>query len=91
MVSPRKKATLKGILFGSRTMHLMRKCPCPVWAIKPVKRKKYARILAAVDSSSFNDETNALNIKIMELATSLAELEESELHVVHCWTYPMEI
>ena len=90
IVSPRKKAKLKGILFGSRSMHLMRKCPCPVWAIKPAKRKKYARILAAVDSSPFNDERNALDIKIMELATSLAELEGSELHVVHCWTYPHE-
>jgi universal stress protein E len=90
MVNPRKKTKLKGILFGSRTMHLMRKCPCPVWAIKPAKRKKYARILAAVDSSPFNDERNALDIKIMELATSLAELEGSELHVVHCWTYPHE-
>ena len=74
------------ILFGSRTTHLMRKCPCPVWAIKPAKRNKYARILAAVDSSPFDDERNALNIKIMELATSLAELDGSELHVVHCWT-----
>lgn len=90
MVSPRKKAKLKGILFGSRTMHLMRKCPCPVWAIKPAKKKKYTRILAALDSSPFNDERNALDIKIMELATSLAELEGSELHVVHCWTYPHE-
>ena len=90
MVSPRKKAKLKGILFGSRTMHLMRKCPCPVWAIKPAKKKKYTRILAAVDSSPFNDERNALDIKIMELATSLAELEGSELHVVHCWAYPHE-
>ncbi|MBN1545387.1 MAG: universal stress protein [Syntrophaceae bacterium] len=86
MLIPRKKAKLKDVLFGSRTMHLMRKCPCPVWAIKPTKRKKYARILAAVDPSPFDEERNALNIKIMEVATSLAELEGSELHVVHCWT-----
>ena len=86
MLSPRKKTKVKMILFGSRTMHLIRKCPCPVWAIKPTKRKKYARILAAVDPLPFDDERNALNIKIMEMATSLAESEESELHVVHCWT-----
>ena len=86
MLSPQKKAKVKMMLFGSRTMHLMRKCPCPVWAIKPTKLKKYVRILAAVDASPFDDERNALNIKIMELATSLAELEGSELHVVHCWT-----
>lgn len=85
MLTPRKKAKLKEVLFGSRIMHLMRKCPCPVWAIKPAKRKKYARILAPVDSSPLDDERNTLNIKIMDLAISLAELEESELHVVHCW------
>jgi len=90
MLSPRKKAKVKMILFGSRTMHLIRKCPCPVWAIKPTKRKKYARILAAVDPLPFDDERNALNIKIMEMATSLAELEGSELHVVHCWTPYLE-
>lgn len=40
---------LKEILFGSTAMHLMRKCPCPVWVIKPTHRKKYVRIMAAVD------------------------------------------
>jgi universal stress protein E len=86
MLSPRRKVKLKEILFGSRIMHLMRKCPCPVWAIKPTERKKYARILAAVDPVAFYDERNALDIKIMELATSLAEPEGSELHVLNCWT-----
>jgi nucleotide-binding universal stress UspA family protein len=26
---------LKQVLFGSTSMHLMRKCPCPVWVMKP--------------------------------------------------------
>jgi len=90
MLSPRKKAKFKDVLFGSRIMHLMRKCPCPVWAIKPSKHKKYDRILAAVDPGPFNDERNALNIKIMELATSLARLEASDLYVVHCWSSALE-
>ena len=36
-------------LFGSEDMHLLRKCPCPVWLIKPGKQNSYRRILAAVD------------------------------------------
>jgi nucleotide-binding universal stress UspA family protein len=40
MLSPRKKAKVQEMLFGSRIMHLMRKCPCPVWAIKPSRHKK---------------------------------------------------
>ncbi|KPJ95774.1 MAG: universal stress protein, UspA, partial [Gammaproteobacteria bacterium SG8_11] len=35
--------------FGSDDMHLLRKCPCPVWLIKPQAPKSYRRILAAVD------------------------------------------
>ena len=79
------KGGLKEILFGSTAMHLMRKCPCPVWVIKPTHRKKYARIMAAVDPDPSDEVKNALNTKIMELATSLARLEGSEFHVVHAW------
>jgi len=71
-------------------MHLMRKCPCPVWAIMPTKRKQYTRILSAVDPVPADDERNALNIKIMEIATSLAQAEGSELHIIHCWTAEMQ-
>jgi len=73
------------ILFGSTAMHLMRKCPCPVWVIKPTHRKKYGRIMAAVDPEPSDEVKKALNTKIMELATSLARLGGSEFHVVHVW------
>lgn len=80
------KAGLKQRLFGSTSMHLMRKCPCPVWVMKPTRRKRYARILAAVDPDSSNEEQTLLDIKIMDLATSLTQMEKSELHIVHAWT-----
>lgn len=90
MLSPRKKPRWREMLFGNRIMHLMRKCPCPVWAIKPSKEKTYARILVAVDPVPSDDERNALNIKIMEIAASLAASEASELHIIHCWNFPYE-
>ena len=77
------KSTAKQLLFGSTDMHLMRKCPCPVWVIKSSKRKQYARILAAVDPDPSNEEAKELNTLIMDLATSLAMQERSELHIVH--------
>lgn len=80
------KVELKDRLFGSTSMHLMRKCPCPVWVMKPTRRKRYARIVAAVDPDSSDEERNLLNVKILELATSLAQTEKSELHIVHAWT-----
>ena len=78
---------LKGRLFGSTSLHLMRKCPCPVWVMKPTWRERFHRILAAVDPMCADDEKNLLNIKIMGLATSLAKMEQSELHIVHAWNF----
>ena len=84
------KNELKHVLLGSTAMHLMRKCPCPVWVVKPSRREQHGQILAAVDPLPSDDERQGLNTKIMELATSLAELEGSELHIVHCWRQPYE-
>ena len=86
MKTARGESRLKEVIFGSTTMHLMRKCPCPVWVIKPAHQKKYARIMAAVDPDPIDKKRNALNTKIMELATSLARIEGSELHVSHAWS-----
>lgn len=73
-------------LFGSTSLHLMRKCPCPVWVMKPARRRRYSRIMAAVDPGTLNQERNALNTLIMDLATSMAILEQSELHIVFAWS-----
>jgi nucleotide-binding universal stress UspA family protein len=86
MMMAEGKSGLKDRLFGSTSLHLMRKCPCPVWVKKPKRQKTYARIMAAVDPD-FTDETrNSLNVQIMDIATSLAEMEDSELHVLHVWS-----
>jgi nucleotide-binding universal stress UspA family protein len=71
-------------------MHLLRKCPCPVWLVKPEKADSYRRILAAVDvDDNYPPEElktrQALNGTVMELASSLAVSEFAELHVVHAW------
>jgi len=77
--------THKHVLFGSADMHLMRKCPCPVWIIKPTIHPHYRRILAAVDQDPEDAVKELLNRQILELSTSLALAEFSELHVVHAW------
>lgn len=76
---------MKDLLFGSVDMHLLRKCPCPVWIMKPGEHKKYRSILAAVDPDPAEEEAYELNYKIMDLATSLARTEGSRLHVGHAW------
>jgi nucleotide-binding universal stress UspA family protein len=81
---------VSGLLFGSTDLHLMRKCPCPVWIIKPAKRKNYARILAAVDPDPGEKANAELNTLILDLATSLARREGSKLYIIHAWSMPYE-
>jgi nucleotide-binding universal stress UspA family protein len=57
---------------------------------KPTRSRRYSRILAAVDPHPSDPEGAALNVKILDLATSLARLEKSLLHVVPVWRLPHE-
>jgi len=77
---------LQGMLFGTTAMHLMRKCPCPVWVVKKGGSERYSRIIAALDPDPSDGQRNKLSAKIMDLATSLAKQEQSELLVVHTWS-----
>jgi universal stress protein E len=90
MTTAEGRGGLKEMLFGSTTMHLMRKCPCPVWVMKPSQPERYTHILAAVDPTPQDEGQHAINIKIMDLAISLAQRQQYELVVVHTWTFPAE-
>ncbi len=85
MITAEGRNGVKDALFGNTTMHLMRKCPCPVWVIKPGQSKRFGRILAAVDLVPDDDERTALNTRILELATSLTRMGQSELLILHAW------
>ena len=76
--------------FGSDDMHLLRKCPCPVWLIKPRTPKTYRRVLAAVDVDDADtpqetESRHSLNRQILEMAASLALAEFAELHIGSAW------
>jgi len=79
------KGGIKKRLFGSTSMHLMRKCPCPVWVVKQAQTWPYTRTLAAVDPSTSATESDSLNPLILQLASSMASKEAGELHVIHVW------
>jgi len=77
-------------IFDSDDMHLLRKCPCPVWLVKPNSPNTYKQIVAAVDVDDFypEEELNTrhlLNVQIIEMASLLALSEFSQLHVVDVW------
>jgi len=77
-------------LFGSDDMHLLRKCPCPVWLLKPGGSRRFRNILAAVDVDDAHDTEDravrqALNDQVLQLSASLAISEFASLHVGHAW------
>jgi nucleotide-binding universal stress UspA family protein len=77
----------RNFAFGSTSLHMLRKCPCPVWVISPHAEEHFSSILAAVDPSGEDDTdpANALDRKILELASSLSHSEPCQSLVVHAW------
>lgn len=84
----RPPAGLSERLLGSTDLHLLRKCPCPVWIDRPGDTYPYRQILAAVDPLA---EAGAGNDRlVVDLATSLAAREQAQLAVVHAWRLQQE-
>ncbi|MGD8909621.1 MAG: universal stress protein [Chromatiales bacterium] len=81
---------VSSFLFGSTDLHLLRKCPCPLWIIKPSSSEKFSRILAAVDPDPSEAANAELNKLILDLSSSLVVQESSQLHIVHVWSLPYE-
>lgn len=66
-------------------LHLLRKCPCPVWILNGESDAKSARIMAAVDPDLEDQSRDALNQMVMQLATSLSQQDGAKLDVVNAW------
>ena len=75
---------------SSTDMHILRKCPCPVWMVRSGGRLPCQRVLAAVDYEPDEPVSDALNEAIIGLAASLAERHAAERHWVHAWRLPHE-
>lgn len=78
------ESTLDNPAIGSTDMHLLRKCPCPVWLIRKDAPPPFRRILAAVDPLPGEAE-NSVNIQVLEMATSLARQENCKLFIVRVY------
>ena len=85
MTTTEEKKGIRARVFGTTSMHLMRKCPCPVWVVKRAQTRPYTRILAAVDPSVYDPKRDSLNPLILQLASGMARKEAGELHIVHVW------
>lgn len=74
----------------STAMHLMRKCPCPVWIHRGYLWRGAIRLLAAINTSDISDVNRSLNKKILEHTIELKDILRGHMHVVTCWSGYME-
>lgn len=90
VIKPAESPKWTACLFGSEDMHLLRKCPCPVWLTKPGEKSNYENIVAAIDFDASDSEsvTQTINQNILELASSLSLSDFAALHLVHAWDAP---
>lgn len=89
--------SFKDRLFGGVAVRLLRKCPCPVFILKPSPAISFKNILVPidpdinVDSPLVTEESEEpISRKIMDLSLYMAQMEESTLHILHCWFLPGE-
>lgn len=74
-------------LFGGSDMHLLRKCPCPLWLLKPEVAPDYRKVVATVDFNPDDPSTVAqpLNQQILATAAAIAMQNSAEFYVLHAW------
>ena len=71
--------------FGTTSMRLLRKCPCAVWLVRPETEPHFDRVMAAIDPAPNDIIRDVMNNTVMDLATSIAEYEQGEVHFAHAW------
>ncbi len=75
MIGTRNKNRVSQILFGSTGMKLLRKCPCPVWVIRPDPTPEVYNILVASDFSDVSQ-------RALDMAVNGAQMEEANIHLI---------
>ncbi|AYO15009.1 universal stress protein [Vibrio owensii] len=77
--------------FKALDMKLLRKCPCPVWLNrKPKHSMVKKRVAVAIDPIISSKEQEVLTVELLQLARSIADSFNRQLHIVSCWEYQME-
>ena len=78
-------------VLGSEDMHLLRKCPCPVWLMRPEMVMPPKRLLACVAMDEREGADLRLNSRVIEMGLELLDRSaDAELHILHLWNAPGE-
>jgi nucleotide-binding universal stress UspA family protein len=86
VVIPARSMHKNGYGFSSMSMHILRKCPCAVWAVRSTHPDGFKSIIAAVDPITVSEEQEELNRTLIRLAVSQGVRSDAAVHVVTAWT-----
>ncbi|MFT7669008.1 MAG: universal stress protein E [Planctomycetota bacterium] len=84
IVGKRNEATEDGRRLGSIAVKLLRKCPGPVWVVRPEHDLVHKLVLAATDLTEVGDQA------VCE-ASAVAGRHGCKFHVVHAWQMPLSM
>jgi universal stress protein E len=83
LVGSRNPTRRRRLFLGSTAIKLLRKCPCPVWAVRPETESAVKTIVVA-------DELSNVGQRCVELGVSAAQLLDARLLVLHAAEYTLE-
>ncbi len=67
-------------------MHLVRKCPCPVWSMLAGSTKEPEHVVLAVDYDALQGQADSDQMALaLAEATALITPPHTTLHIVHAW------
>jgi universal stress protein E len=78
-------------LLSNTDWELIRRCPAPLWLVKPRKLADAPKIMVAVDPLHEHDKPAQLDEALLEFGSDLARSAGGELHVLHAVTMPMDL
>lgn len=77
--------------FKATDMALLRKCPCPLFIVRPLKhRENKVRIAVAIDPMDGEPAAQALSIQLLQASSTIAKHYSGRLDVISCWNFPQE-
>jgi universal stress protein E len=83
LIGTRDRKGLEWMLFGSTAVKVLRRCPCPVWVVKPDGEPSPLKILVASGLDPAAEEG-------LRLAAELAQVTPAEIHLLHVVDFPLD-
>jgi universal stress protein E len=83
LIGTRDRTGLNWMLFGSTAVKVLRRCPCPVWVVKPDDEPSPLKILVASGLDPAAEEG-------LRLAAELARAAPAVIHLLHVVDFPLD-